>query len=139
MSEIILAIGTGLCGVAVGYLFGVVTKRYMSPRVKDLQRVIEDEEVYHKKMIGRLSRRIAEYEQPPELQQMANQQVENPADLVNMLVSNIGGIKGLPRWVRPFLPAIQGWIKENPEQVQQLISKFLTPHKKEQDLSTDAL
>lgn len=132
IETILFSVGLGLIGVCFGYLLGLFTKKWTNPRVSELQRALETNEDYHKTQMSRLKRRIAEYEQPPELQQMASAlsgtDLSSP-DAVSMLLSNIGGIKGVPKWIRPFLPAIQGYIKENPQQVQELLQKFLNTHK----------
>lgn len=79
-------------------------------------------------MNNRWRGRIKEYEQPSELQQIANSGAEGD-DMVNMILQNIGGVKSLPRWVRPFLPAIQSYIKENPDKVQAVIQRFVNQQK----------
>jgi hypothetical protein len=79
-------------------------------------------------MLGRLKRRIAEYEQPSELQNLAIQtRGVDPTNIISMLSNELPNIKNIPRWLRPFIPALQSYVKENPEQVQALLEKFLTP------------
>lgn len=128
MSEI-LAVGTGLIGAATGLLTGLLLAKVIGlrPEVRELQRALEANDYYYKQRIARLKGMMKEYEQPTELQQMAHQlQGANSQDMISMLVQNLGGIKGIPKWLRPFIPAIQNYILENPEKVQQLIKKFIT-------------
>ena len=121
----ILAVGTGMIGGTLGYVLGLLTKRFLSPSVKELNQTIEANDRWYKQTMGRMKSRFKEYEQPSELQQMAaGADGMEQGDLVSMVIQNIGGIKSLPRWVRPFLPAIQSYIKENPDKVAALIKQF---------------
>jgi len=126
MDTLILAFGTGMLGVSFGYLFGLLTKRWLTPTVKTLQQALETERAYYQTIMGRMKRRIADYEQPPDLMRIAHKNPSNPMEAITMFADNLGSIKEIPKWLRPFIPAIQSYIKENPEQVAQVIEKFIT-------------
>lgn len=126
MSELAL-IGACSIGASLGLFFGVMIARKigLTPSAKEYARALDANEEYYKNMVARFRGRLKEYEQPSELQNFAAKAGgQNPADLVGLLSSNLANIRGLPAWVRPFIPAIQGYIKENPEIVTQLIAKF---------------
>jgi len=125
-NAILLSLGTGMIGVSFGYLFGLLTKRWLTPTVKILQNALETERAYYQTILGRMKRRIADYEQPPDLMRIAHKNPSNPLEVVTMFADNLGSIKEIPKWLRPFIPAIQSYIKENPEQVSQLIERFIT-------------
>lgn len=127
MSELVLAIGAGLSGVSIGYLLGLVTKRFTNPSVKELQKALELSEDNYKRQLARFRGRIREYEQPPEIMQISNQTGgEVNADSLRMLAQNLPSIKGLPKWVRPFVPAIQSFITENPDKVKDIVGQLYT-------------
>lgn len=125
---IMLAGGIGAICLTIGYMLGIVTKRFLSPSVKELTNQLAMNEEYYKTQLGRLKRRAAEYEQPPDMMQLASQMqgmdLSSP-DAINMLVNNLGSVKGIPKWLRPVLPGIMSYVKENPEMVQQLVNKFI--------------
>jgi len=133
MNEIAV-IGIGLFGAALGLITGLIVAKYvgLQPETRELQRALAANDEYYKQRIARMRGMFKEYEQPTELQQMASQlQGAAPGDMVSMLIANLGGIKGLPKWLRPFLPAIESYIKDNPEKVQALMQKFLSGNKQE--------
>ena len=106
MSEIILPIATGMLGVTLGLILGRFWQKFESPSVKTLRLALADSDMYFKSQIGRYKARLKEYEQPSELQQMAgNMQGASEGDMVTAFVNQIGGMRGVPRWIRPFLPA----------------------------------
>jgi hypothetical protein len=111
-----------LSGASLGLILSNFVKNQRED-VKILRQALKDMEEYHKATIARLRGRIKEYEQPTELQQIA--QIENIDDIIAVLSQNLAGIKGIPRWLRPFLPAIQEYIKQNPEKVKEVIEKFM--------------
>ena len=130
MIDVLDLFGAVSVGLIIGYVFGIVTKRFLTPRASELRKALEENQDHYKSQLGRMRARLKEYEQPSELQGFANKyQGSDPKDIVGLLSNELANVRGLPRWVRPFLPAIQGYIKENPDQVQALIGKFLTPHK----------
>lgn len=129
----IACIGVGALGASIGLLSGIflAKKLGISPTVGQLKQALEINEAYYKQIISRLKGRMKEYEQPTELQQIAQQAIgANPQDAISMLVANIGAIKGIPRWLRPFIPAIQQYIAENPDKVMALINKFINQYGK---------
>jgi len=126
---------SGVCiGSVLGLIIGVWMAKYtgLSPSSRELKRALIENEEHSKTMQSRLKRRIAEFEQPPELQQMVQGLDLNSPDAVNMLINNLGSIKGIPRWIRPFIPGIAGYVKEHPEQVKGILERFITPHKGEE-------
>ena len=136
-------IGACALGASIGLFLGIWVARKigLTPAAKEFARALDANEEYFKTMIARFKGRLKEYEQPSELQRFASHASgQNPADLVGLLGSELANIKGLPTWLRPFIPAIQSYIKENPETVQALISKFSQGFKGQgQDLNTDSL
>jgi len=143
MEQIILAIGVGSIGAIIGLFLGFFMAKRMglTPSAKELQRALDASEDYYKTMMGRFRGRLKEYEQPSELQRLSSRvEGESQEDMITAFANELPNIRGLPRWVRPFIPAITGWLKENPEQVKALISKFTGSQKKGEDLNTgDAL
>jgi hypothetical protein len=135
---ILLVAGAGSLGATLGYVLGLITKKFTSPTVQQLSRALAENDAWYKTQIGRLKSRLKEYEQPSELQQFAHkyaEEAQNPENLVQLLSNELGNIRGLPRWLRPFIPAITSYIRENPEQVQMLIQKFLSPNRGPQQQS----
>ena len=124
MSEIVLPMAVGMLGATLGLLLGRFWQKLEAPSIKTLRLALEDSEQYYKSQIGRYKGRLKEYEQPSELQQMAsNLQGAPEGDVISAFVSQIGGMRGVPRWIRPFLPAIVGYVKENPQQVMALFKQ----------------
>jgi len=123
MSEIILAAGMGLVGASIGFILGVLTKKFLNPTIKQYKQAIEDGENYYKTQIARYRGRLKEFSQPSELQSIANSGAQ-AEDMVNMFLNQLGNIQGMPKWMRPLIPGIQQYAKENPEQVKALIEKF---------------
>lgn len=127
MSELVLALGTGLVGVSIGYVLGLLTKHWTAPTVMQVKKALEANDEYHKKLEGRLKRQIGEYNQPPELQSVAtaiNQGGIEGSNMIEMITNALPTIKGIPTWMRPMIPAVTGWLKENPDQVDALVKKF---------------
>lgn len=127
-ATVFLVVGASLISVSIGYILGIVTKKFMNPSVKELEKQLQINDEFYKTQLGRLKRRAAEYEQPPDMMQLANQMQGmdlNSPDAINMLVNNLGSIKGIPKWLRPAIPGIMAYVKENPQMVQALIQKFI--------------
>ena len=132
MSEYIFAGGIGCIGATIGFIIGMKYQRYLRPDARELEKALQYADENYKTMQSRLRNRLREYEQPAELIQTANQlstvDLSSP-EAINMLIQQFGGMKSLPRWLRPMIPAIASYVKENPEIVKQLVEKF-TPHPK---------
>jgi len=127
LSEYISFLGIGCLGATIGLISGINIARRMglTPSAKELEKALNANENYYKSMVARFRGRLKEYEQPSELQQFASKfQGENPENLVQLLANELPNVRGIPRYLRPFLPAISNYMKENPEQVQALITKF---------------
>lgn len=117
----------GACiGVSLGLVGGIIVSRKLglTPHAKELSKALDENETYYKTMLARLKGRLKEYEQPSDLQRLA-QGTQGAEDPVTMLLGNLGNIQGIPKWIRPFIPGIQAYAKEHPEEVTALIGKFM--------------
>jgi hypothetical protein len=140
MSEMILAVGCGSIGASLGFLLGIITKKFLSPKNIEYRQMLKENEEYHKTQLGRMRARLKEYEQPSELQRFANGvNGQDPKDLVGLLANELPNLRGLPKWVRPLIPGISSYLKENPDQVQALIAKFANKTGKESLSTQDSL
>jgi hypothetical protein len=110
----------------------------LAPSTREYKIAYEELEQRYKDMNSRWRGRIKEYEQPSELQQIAGSGVAGE-DLVTTVIANLGGMKSIPAWIRPFIPAVQNWIKENPETVKTLIQRFTQGGGRGESLNTDSL
>lgn len=115
-----IGLGAAGCGACVGYVLGLITKKYTSPRANELVKALAESQEYHNTVVGRLKGQIRQFEYPVELSKID----KNSGDLVQTVINAMGGISKMPRWVQPFVPAIQSYIKENPGQVEALVQKF---------------
>ena len=124
----------GACiGATLGLISGlVVSKRLgLTPSAKELSKALDANETYYRQTIQRFKGRLKEYEQPSELQRFAHQtKGVEPENMIAMLANELPNIRGLPAWIRPLVPGIQEYLKENPEQVQELITKFTSKNAK---------
>ena len=113
-------------GASLGLVSGILVARKLglTPHAKELSKALDENESYYKTMLSRLKGRLKEYEQPSDLQRLA-QSTNGAEDPVKMLLGNLGNIQGIPKWIRPFIPGIQAYAAEHPEQVQELIQKFI--------------
>jgi len=122
-------VGVGSLGATLGLLVGIFISRRMglTPSARELKQALEANESYYKQMVSRFRGRLKEYEQPSELQRFAqNTQGVAPDNMIEMLASELPNIRGLPRWLRPMIPGIQAYLKENPDQVTELVNKFMS-------------
>jgi len=125
--SLVLALGMGMIGAALGFILGMITKRFTNPAISELQKALNVADQAHKEGIARLRSRLREYSQPPELQQVASAITQGGLqgdDVITMISNALPSIKGIPAWIRPMIPALTGYLKENPEQVQELLKKF---------------
>src|SRR3989304_8915564 len=99
MSEV-FAVGVGLVGAFTGLIVGFFLAKRMglTPSTREYKIAYEELEQRYKEMNSRWRGRIKEYDQPSELQQMANSGAAGD-DLVTMLINNIGGMKSVPSWL----------------------------------------
>ncbi len=118
----------GACiGATLGLISGIIISKKMglTPSAKELEKALEANESYYKQTIQRFKGRLKEYEQPSELQRLAHQtKGAEPENIIAMLANELPNIRGLPGWIRPLVPGIQAYLKDNPEQVMELITKF---------------
>ena len=122
--EYINLLGFVALGVSFGYLLGLKSQKGINPTVKSMQAALDVEKEIHQRQLGRLKKQLGEWEQPQELSQMAAKMGGmGTEDMVSMFINQIGGMKNIPGWLRPAIPGITGWIKSNPEQIKQIISK----------------
>jgi TusA-related sulfurtransferase len=132
MSEI--ALMSGACiGVSLGLISGIIISRKigLTPQAKELSHALEENETYYRTMINRFKGRLKEYEQPTDMQNLANKMSGLPeGDMIAMLSNNLGSISGIPKWIKPMIPGIQAYLKENPEQVKALVAKFISGGRK---------
>ena len=124
-----LELVAGLClGSSLGLVSGMIISRHigMTPHAKELSKALDENESYYRQMVARLKGRMKEYEHPSDLQRLA--QSANGAqgeDQISMMLNNLGSIKGIPGWIRPFIPGVVAYAKEHPAEVTSLIQKFL--------------
>lgn len=124
-----LELVAGACiGASLGLVSGMIISRHigMTPHAKELSKALEENESYYKTMVARLKGRMKDYEQPADLQRLAQSASSvQGEDQISMILNNLGNIKGIPAYLRPFIPGVVAYAKEHPEQVQALIEKFI--------------
>ena len=133
----------GACiGATLGLISGIIVSKKLglTPSAKELGKALEANESYYKQTIQRFKGRLKEYEQPSELQRFAHQtKGVEPENMIAMLANELPNIRGLPAWIRPLVPGIQEYLKENPEQVTELVNKFMSKTKSSEVDSMDYL
>lgn len=133
----------GACiGSSLGLVLGMLISRHigMTPHARELSKALDENESYYRTMIARMKGRMKEYEHPSDLQRLA-QSASNAegGDQLNMLLSNLGSIKGIPGWIRPFIPGVVAYAKEHPEELKALMEKFMKGGKVQNDESGDTI
>jgi hypothetical protein len=116
-------------GVLIGFVTGMVVKKFEDPRITAYRQALEATEMHYKESIARMRNRLREYEQPRQMQQIAS--MENVG--FDQLIDELANLPQIPKYLRPIIsraaPAIKQWAQENPDQVealtQQLKERFL--------------